>query len=340
MRVIATLRLAVLCLGCFALEVAHAQGASEPGNEIITGTLITSNQSGNLDLFRYDNGEKSTELIATDDHEFDAVPSPDGKHIAFVRAANNADMSTSLWIADTDGSNAHQLITLDPNKAIMCPDWHPDGNKIAYSVNHLDTITPLGLRKMDIHVIDIESGQSEYMVDGTFPDWSPDGASLLYTIKAPLESGEVQADKRVRCKSQIAILDLKTGSTRVLYSRHGWFARWNPEGDSIALIERSLTGDHYVGISILHYGEKPIEPTRIPIAEAYPLVIDWVSSKPNKILFAGIHADKDKKSRISVFELDVTNKKHQTYISHPDANVECINGYSLAVFSPIPTASE
>jgi Tol biopolymer transport system component len=89
--------------------------------------------------------------------------SPDGRHLAFVRA-DVAGSTTALVIADSDGSHERVVKTrrlpaffasLVINALRQRPAWSPDGGFIAVTCR--DTSRPNG-RQFDIAVIDVTSG--------------------------------------------------------------------------------------------------------------------------------------------------------------------------------------
>jgi dipeptidyl aminopeptidase/acylaminoacyl peptidase len=79
---------------------------------------------------------------------------------------------------DTDGSNRTRL-TYDISGRICCPDWSPDGSKIAIA----DAFFP---DADDIYVINPDGTglmilpNSLYPVFDTYPAWSPDGTKIAF----------------------------------------------------------------------------------------------------------------------------------------------------------------
>ncbi len=63
-----------------------------------------------------------------------AVVSPDGKQIAFLRF-NTQHFSSSLWIANGDGSNPRQLLREDTFLTIAAPHFSPDGQWILFAAS-------------------------------------------------------------------------------------------------------------------------------------------------------------------------------------------------------------
>ena len=83
-----------------------------------------------------------------------------------------------IWVADADGSNAHQVT--DNGAANFGPFWHPSGDRIVFSSNMDD---PTG-RDFDLYMIDADGSNLERIThtpdfDG-FPMFSPDGRYLVW----------------------------------------------------------------------------------------------------------------------------------------------------------------
>ncbi|MCG8350322.1 MAG: hypothetical protein MI924_21360 [Chloroflexales bacterium] len=124
--------------------------------------------------------------------ETDLAVSPDGSRLAFCRAAPGLDpfetafaAPSTLWIMNTDGTNARQLATVGVNCAD--PAFNLDGTLIAFSVDE----TGLAPTQRNIWVIPTEGGiarllgnQQERDEWSRFaPQWLADG-SLVYTASA------------------------------------------------------------------------------------------------------------------------------------------------------------
>jgi TolB protein len=83
-----------------------------------------------------------------------------------------------IWVANANGSDARQVTSL--GGANFAPYWHPSGQKIIWSSNHLD---PRG-REFDLFMINLDGSGLERVTfsegfDG-FPVFSPDGRYLVF----------------------------------------------------------------------------------------------------------------------------------------------------------------
>jgi TolB protein len=83
----------------------------------------------------------------------------------------------SLYVADADGEG-EQVLVQSP-RPLMSPAWSPDGRQLAYVTFAPDASS-------EIHVVDLESGQSRALIQrqgsiNSAPAFSPDGRRLAYT---------------------------------------------------------------------------------------------------------------------------------------------------------------
>ena len=105
--------------------------------------------------------------------------SPDGTTIAYRRTSFGGSDPTemtsgSLWLADADGSHAHEIgrragwmSQIDPEA--LWPMWSPDGTKIAYQPTY----------KSAVRVIDIGLDRGSEIGDGIDPGWLNDHTLII-----------------------------------------------------------------------------------------------------------------------------------------------------------------
>jgi TolB protein len=110
--------------------------------------------------------------------------SPDGKQIVYDRNyATPAGGGTfgNLWIANADGSDAHQLTNPKAPMQDVFPAWSPDGKSIAFERNagaasgdadgsSIDTVRTDGTGLRQLTPIDLRL---------VSPNWSPDGSKII-----------------------------------------------------------------------------------------------------------------------------------------------------------------
>jgi Tol biopolymer transport system component len=105
---------------------------------------------------------------------------PDGKRVAYVRLPDDQTEfpPAELWLANADGTNAHQLAGVDGGHGLP-PVWSPDSPKIAFA----GRAQPDDPNSMELALYDL--GTSRLSASGlslqTPPVWAPDGTKVYFT---------------------------------------------------------------------------------------------------------------------------------------------------------------
>lgn len=152
---------------------------------------------------------------------FGSAPSwsPDGSRLAF-HTGGQVGVNRYLWVMNADGSNAHQLSTVNGSFA----DWSPLGDKILFhgEVNSgIWQISPDG------------SGERLLYRNGGYPAWSPDGQKIAYVDLSDWS---------------IWVMNHDGTDQRKLTDHSGLLPAWSAAGDQIAY-ERS--GEETAGVWII-----------------------------------------------------------------------------------------
>jgi Tol biopolymer transport system component len=107
--------------------------------------------------------------------------SPDGTRVAFAAAlatpgeARHGEARRGLFVADADGSGAHQIV---PSAQILDAQWSPEGDWIAFTQANAD--------RPDVFIVHPDGTGLRQLTSssgglGSYgPVWSPDGSALLF----------------------------------------------------------------------------------------------------------------------------------------------------------------
>jgi Tol biopolymer transport system component len=103
----------------------------------------------------------------------DAVWSPDGATIAFMRKSAAMDTSATykIYAINADGSGVRQLSDPDRTLADFAPDWSPDGKQLVF-----DRRGGAG----SVMVMNRDGSNVRTLASGREPVWAPDGATIAY----------------------------------------------------------------------------------------------------------------------------------------------------------------
>ena len=157
-----------------------------------------------------DTGERMVRV--TEGTNFAVAASPDGTQIVM-------DLQGTLWLLPAAGGAAEALT--DGLGDDRLPDFHPDGDRVAYQSFRSGT--------WDIWQLALPSGEPERLSTTEFDDrepaWSPDGARIAFSS----DRGGTY---------DIWLLDVATGETTPLTSGLGNESQpaWTPDGDSVVFV--------------------------------------------------------------------------------------------------------
>ncbi len=137
-----------------------------------------------------------------------AVPSPDGKRVAFYRPTASGN---GLYIGRVDGSRLRKLAETELGYSLEPPRWSPDAKRIAYRIPGPGTT-----------VENLDDGRTRVVRNVGPPSWSPDGRSIVYE-GAPSSHPQF-----------LFTLRLTAGTSPVRLPVRGADPTWSPAGNAIA----------------------------------------------------------------------------------------------------------
>lgn len=100
----------------------------------------------------------------------------DGKTLALAVFRTDTQDLSNIWIADLTGVDSPKRVTNETG-VVRNPRWHPNDNKILYTVYKKG-------EPEKIHLLDLDTGKSEIIMEDTanniYASFSPDGESIVY----------------------------------------------------------------------------------------------------------------------------------------------------------------
>ncbi|HEY2700177.1 MAG TPA: serine hydrolase [Pseudonocardiaceae bacterium] len=236
----------------------------------------------------------------------DSAPawSPDGRHIAFLRAQDGA---AQLWLLPADGGEPEQLTTLPLGAGR--PQWSHDGGRIAFAAPvdlHADhgeddkarerrATAPIVTERLDyqadgsgllrtirahLHVLDIADKQCRQVTEGDWhaaePSWSPDGTRLAF-------AAATAPDADLDYRAGVHVLDVTDPRSRPELVGFGTgiadLATWTADGETLLVIGRAHGFNEQAGLYRLPLAGTaaeltnlagPLDRNVLPGAPAYP----------------------------------------------------------------------
>jgi TolB protein len=198
--------------GANALQLTHDNAISVSPALSSDGRKLTYTgyQSGYADIYLINlvSGARNR-IIKFPGTNSGAAISPDGTRLACTLSK---DGNPEIYVTGINGDGPRRLTR---TRGVQCsPTWSPNGSEIIYSSDEKGS--PL------LYRISVGGGSGRLLSTGfsynTEPSWSPDGKKVAFNIR----SG----------RFQIAILDLDSGTTRIVVS-DGENPAWGPNSRHI-----------------------------------------------------------------------------------------------------------
>ena len=181
-----------------------------------------------------------------------------------------------------DGSGDHEIAVEVPGAKVH-PDWSPDGQRIAFSVEDMGQIWVIDADGSDALQI-VDCIEPCVLVDA--PAWSPDGGSIAFLrIIAPADALPY---------TQVQVLDLATEELRTVFEPEPaieapWYMRWSPDGERLVIsLEHYESADSDIidcsVIAVLDVDDASPEPLVLTDPTIFATYPDW-SPDGEHILF-------------------------------------------------------
>jgi Tol biopolymer transport system component len=158
--------------------------------------VFTSTRDGDLDLYTCDlNGENLVRVTSELGYDGGAFFSPDGEWLVWRASRPSAPEEVAkykdllakgmveptnmeLFVARTNGSEMRQITEL--GGANWAPYFHPDGERILFSSNHVTGRFPFNIFMIDVTGKNLTQVTYDEAFD-SFPMFSPDGTKLAFS---------------------------------------------------------------------------------------------------------------------------------------------------------------
>jgi hypothetical protein len=156
-------------------------------NELLV-TALTEGITPTLHIVGIDGQLRPIPLPDQQVSHFDGAWSPDGQQIAYVASTNLYESASSIWVANSDGSNARQIVQDGQNFA---PVWAPRGDLLFFTrlLPKTNDFELYRVRPDGQGLSRVGPGTLAWHIPGVdraaILSWSPDGSQIFFQDFVP-----------------------------------------------------------------------------------------------------------------------------------------------------------
>lgn len=145
----------------------------------------------------------------------------DGKKVVYARPNFGFNVSSSIYMANSDGTGKTRITEAQEDVSDENPSWSPDGKQIVFTRNYKLWI--LDLQSMEEQEVDL----SDYYISCSYPRWSLDGKKIAFI--GSLFEGDIY------------LLHLETGEITAITDDGGFKESllWTPDGKQLVYSHKS-----------------------------------------------------------------------------------------------------
>jgi Tol biopolymer transport system component len=232
---VAVLALAIAAGGLvFAVRAFQADRRPPPPAAPVGNGLIAFSRGGpEAGLYVMNPDGSSVRRLTTGRVDTDAVWSPDGSQIAFVRGFSNE--RAGIHVMDADGTDARRITDAGSlvDGSDIGPTWSPDGTKIAFAREGREEGAETG--NADIYAVSPDGTNLVRLTDGPVmeyePAWSPDGSRIAFVGYDLAVGGEPPSPVRLYVMNADGTSVTEVGPENVQGPS------WSPDGSEIAYVD-------------------------------------------------------------------------------------------------------
>jgi Tol biopolymer transport system component len=197
--------------------------------------------------------------------------------VAFTGTA--ADGSNGVWIADSDGGNAHPVSISGASNQLFYPSWYPDGKSVAV----IDGAA-LTLRRVDVAGGAVTDLTDPSQVMTGMPSVSPDGTAVVFAGQKKSGQPYNQNENVLWVRTSAGVAPVENPPVQ------GRAPVWSPDGTKIGFeSDRGSPEGHYAVFVMNRDGSGLVQVTDYAMDATHPV---WSRDGRHMVFAAGDPAKK------------------------------------------------